>query len=539
MKKLCCCFYVLILTACFFDDSSSGTCEVEDVLGDVCNATLHYINLDISQERKDSLEKGLLLYHQVYKRDIEGDYSYGPAQLDVVYRDFSPTHPDFEKNQSLADTAEKGLVKPHLEFAPVINGVYDMLDGVFIKYNEKNEAIVDFNSWFSDTGEGLRINAVISLPRDGDAYVYHADEFFPLDTIECVNHPYTCKTYGKQSLNVNCFSNSMTEEEQEVCKLWKECGGEKDASSAKNVVDANPLYENYFHNGNFTMMTYAKFQYKAGYENKMSFTCGGNCWVYVDGVLVVDLGGLHKVISEEVDFDQLAENNLGCQEGDPLSSLYNCDAELDHWRPNSWHHIHLFYANRQSWNAEFEMKFSLDSYNKQVDLNVRDAFEIVSQIDTTLYLVFDKELDEKIIRRLKASNAKELKRINEYDENAVICVYRNGQYFYFGIEDVEKVGFNNEGYIYKIKGGSLFRKKIGAEEINDEVFDSYGFSVGYLDDGVLTLVEGEHTAEGEHVYDVGYWQYDIERKLQKNDKIGFLYSENLDQFADVKVYECR
>lgn len=46
------------------------------------------------------------------------------------------------------------------------------------------------------------------------------------------------------------------------------------------------------HNHYFTMETHGFFRYTKG--KHFSISCADDCWVYINGIKVVDLGGIHK-----------------------------------------------------------------------------------------------------------------------------------------------------------------------------------------------------------------------------------------------------
>jgi fibro-slime domain-containing protein len=82
-------------------------------------------------------------------------------------------------------------------------------------------------------------------------------------------------------------------------------------------------------------------------------------WIFVDGVLAVDLGGTHLAAPGRVDVEVLAQNNHGCHEGEPLAGSSNCIAGSATWQPNTWHHLHFFYADRQTDGSNMFMRTSL------------------------------------------------------------------------------------------------------------------------------------------------------------------------------------
>ena len=115
-------------------------------------------------------------------------------------------------------------------------------------------------------------------------------------------------------------------------------------------------------NFHFTMMMHSTFKYdeakQATAPQNLEFVSSGDMWVYVDGVLVADMGGDHMPVPSKVSLRTLAENNHGCHAGEPLAEYENCNGstEKDGWADGSIHHLHIFYANRQTNGSEIYIR---------------------------------------------------------------------------------------------------------------------------------------------------------------------------------------
>ena len=90
------------------------------------------------------------------------------------------------------------------------------------------------------------------------------------------------------------------------------------------------------HNYHFTFESHGKFRY-TGSESLFART-DDDFWLFIDGELVMDLGGLHAASADVV---------------------FIAD-ELDHLRPGKVYSCDLFYAERNSSNATLQIDTDID-----------------------------------------------------------------------------------------------------------------------------------------------------------------------------------
>ena len=211
-------------------------------------------------------------------------------RLVATVRDFREDHVDFENlayRPANSRIAYPGLVEARLdaEGKPVhaAAGATPMTAGPAI-----------FREWYRDVpgvNEAVMVEIPLTPTADGN-FVFDSDAFYPID--------------GR------AFGN----------------GTYYDGPTA------------YTHNYHFTTEIHTRFRYQGG--EVLTFRGDDDLWIFVEGELALDLGGLHEPVEGTIRFDELADR-LGLVPGN--------DYRLD-----------LFHAERQSVGSNFRIETSIECF---------------------------------------------------------------------------------------------------------------------------------------------------------------------------------
>ena len=199
--------------------------------------------------------------------------------LRVVARDFPESHSDFQEGST---GLKLGIVADELgaDRKPVYAGAD----------NDRVTSAESFDQWYRNVpGENQAFLVDMWLEPQGETYVFHSNTFFPLDA----------KGYALE----DCAG----------------CPGQADG----------------FH---FTTELHTNFQYKGTEE--FTFIGDDDVWVFINGRLAMDLGGVHGQESGTITLSE-----LGADFGLEVGEIYPID---------------LFQAERQTTQSNFRIETTLD-----------------------------------------------------------------------------------------------------------------------------------------------------------------------------------
>jgi fibro-slime domain-containing protein len=193
-------------------------------------------------------------------------------ELYIAYRDFMGVrnmggHPDFDDDNNQRFGLKTGLVKNALD----MQGKPELLtSGIEATGPDAGKWFIkdatSFSSWYRDTAFSKKTIDKLKLARRGDGtYQFTSDDFFPLDTAP---------------------------------NTWPE-----------RLPDGNTKLRNFL----FTSELRIPFTYKG--DEELQFAGDDDVWVFVNGKLVVDLGGVKNVVGGSVKLDDNRGRDLGLVKG--------------------------------------------------------------------------------------------------------------------------------------------------------------------------------------------------------------------------------
>lgn len=285
-----------------------------------------------------------------------------------------------------------GMVETYLKFDPAL-GEDMMYEPTIVRQRSACDNQF-FEQWYTDVPSvNLRSNTTLQLPLVAGTkntfeidYNWNNGGYFPLDSVDANmnridNAPGTLQ-WGAQSLSIFCppyqyqWASSQQDYKGEstasLCQAWKDAGGPRFETAAFTAASkSGTLGLRHLRNYGFTMMGYAKFKYNKGAGEIFEFAGDDDMWIFVDGVMVVDLGGTHLAAPGKADMDYLSSWAHGCHadQGNPLAGYTgeneNCNLDVDGtWKNGSWHHLHFFYADRQTDGSNMKIHSTLSELAK-------------------------------------------------------------------------------------------------------------------------------------------------------------------------------
>jgi len=250
------------------------------------------------------------------------DVGDGRVTLRVIYRDFTADHPDFEPAVSGLESATPGLVGAELgeDGLPVLVGTDPTITSA-----------ETFAQWFTDVpGVNGTIAGELSLfnTERGD-FVNRWDEggapwVAYEDVTWCGRTGEACSSCAELTEGARCFdpcpvpaydcSCSAIAVSYDGTPTFFPIDGEPGAITSEDELEAATIAPAYGgawelepgeprHNFHFTSELRFTFVYGAATSYAIGVTGDDDIWVFVNGRLAIDLGGVHTPVSQQVNLD--------------------------------------------------------------------------------------------------------------------------------------------------------------------------------------------------------------------------------------------
>jgi len=250
--------------------------------------------------------------------------------------------------------------------------------------------------------------------------------YFPLDKYNDND------TYGKRSLNVWCPNNlDENDANKTECDRWRSNGGPKNGDAARKTAEGGGVDKRKWHNYGFTMAGSGEFKYEQGAGDEFKFIGDDDMWIFLDGKLAVDLGGVHLAAPGKVKIDEWAQQNG--------------------WENGTMHVINFFYAERQTEGSNMMLQVALTDlkpprFGAPRILKAETVVDENGKGTTTILVNSEFDLDQ--IRKF----------INEWNEFPIV-VHREGNpdngkkdVNGYKLESIEYVASSSDGFYYRIVG---------------------------------------------------------------------------------------
>ncbi len=254
-------------------------------------------------------------------------------RIPVAYRDFDASHSDFESGCA-GDVATLGILKNKLTQTgkPELSGTVNTM------------CTSGFADWYVDSAKSTTFNTEIVLYDDGagnfvNRYGKNGEQWYTKlgwnVAINCAVAPY-CGPYDGSPFffPVDGIPNAKGDNFSIAQVSTMEYGMD---GTTRAEVDLTGIAS--LHNFSFTSEVAYWFAYDATMNATLSFAGDDDVWVYVNGTLALDLGGLHPALSGTVQINSTTAGIYGLSEG----SVYE---------------IKIFHAERHTTGSTFKLTLS-------------------------------------------------------------------------------------------------------------------------------------------------------------------------------------
>lgn len=244
----------------------------------------------------------------------------------------------------------------------VLGKVYNDVSFPFIKESKKSSTDTQYEAeyWVFDSAKEDAANKNLQLKRDAST-----GKYFLQSTTEAVKGQ-TAEKNNNVTPNANYFPLNTSAQSGNACKLNYGFGQKFDLkfklTDDGTVVGKNP--KNQADTTNIPI--------------EFNFSGDDDVWVFIDGQLVLDVGGDHGVVSGTIDFKNKKAKVYGVKNstggGRADSNVYNFSEILPNADNTKEHTLTVFYMERGLWESNMSISFNFPDENQ---------FQVEKSVDTT------------------------------------------------------------------------------------------------------------------------------------------------------------
>ena len=286
------------------------------------------------------------------------------------------------------------------------------------------------------------------------------------------------------------------------------------ALTQSSTQSNNPSVSHYF---GMTMTTrfvqrYGGMTTKGG-NKPMTFQFSGDddVWIFIDGILVADLGGIHNQATTTIDFSNGKITINGNEAGtlkEKMSKYYSDEKYPNFWRgdtlsDDTYHTLKLFFLERGGYDSNLAMKFNLAHVPETEGIKVDQFGNRLSGVTFDLYAAKENDTNSSLSERYIIDESKGSQKEGERGLLASGITNSNGRFVLAEGETSAAISLNelkNQGINYLILRESGSRKGYRRESNIYLKLTQHGTDILLLNDEDHHWTTGTYAMPKETVY---------------------------------------